>query len=339
MALRGTKRQNLLQGIPADAYFTASADIDGFDINAYRKANKINLYLKPSKDKVISIFSAYTVGNFGFNAQVDMGDYGQVFKDKLNTLFGESWRSLISSAGKTFDSGNDWSGAFDAPIKPFIKGSNPLTFEVDCYLPLIQKGDGTDTFEENIERPLNDLLYVTLPTRNNIVTETIEKVNTWLRDKIDGLFADAQADGMYWEFVQNAIHDYQDHFFSGLYMLNNPIQYASTNSLILRIGPWRVDNVLINGVAVEYSPLIYNDGKTVFPSYAKARISFITKYKLTPELINVNPANTSQSLQKYIPKGSKSSGGSSKGTSGKKAQSKATPQKITINRKGVEGLR
>lgn len=302
MALRGNKATNTADGIPKSSYFEASSNIRGFDINAYRKANKLNLYLKPGQGKVIKLFSAFTTGNFGFDAKVDMGDYGKMFTDKLNTLFGDSWRSLLSSAGKTFDAGNSWAGSFDAPIKPFIKGSEPLSFDVDCILPLIVKGDGTDSFVKNIERPLNDLLYVTIPTKQNTITQTIENANKWLRDAIDGLFVDAQAEGVYWEFVQNAIHDYQDNFFSGIYMLNNPIQYDKSNNIILRLGPWRLDNVYITGVQVQYSPLIYNDGSTVYPSYAKVKVSFITKYKLTTDLLNIDKSGVTDAIAQMTPK-------------------------------------
>lgn len=309
MALRGDKVQNAADGIPKNGYFAASANIKGFDIEAYRKANKVNLYIKSGTNKVVRLFSAFTTGNFGFNAKLDTGDYGEEFKNKINSLFGTSWKTLISAAGKTFDSGNSWSGAFDAPVKPYIKGSQPMVFDLDCFLPLIVHGDGTDSFVNNIEQPLNDLLFITLPTRKNAANDTIESVNLWIRDAIDGLFVDAKAEGAYWEFVQNALHEYQDNYFEGVYMLNNPIQYNNTNSIILRVGPWRVDNVLIQGVSVEYSPLIYNDGETVYPAFAKARISFMTKYKMTPELINVKPSNVSEKVKRLVPKGS---GGPSK---------------------------
>lgn len=301
MALRGNKIENKNDGIPSDLYFEASADTVGFDIEAYRKANKVNIFLKPGKSKVINLFSAYYKGNLGFSCELDRGDYGETVREKLNNLFGDSWRSLISSIGESV-TGQSWSGAFDAPLKPYIRGTKPLTFEIPCYLPLIQKGDGTDTYEKNIETPLNDLITVAMPTKNKTVSGAIDSARQSILDMIDGIFQEAEATGTYWEFVQNATHDYIDNFFGGIYLLNNPIQYDANNKIIIRIGPWRIDDVIIDKVAVEYTPLIYNDGSTVYPACAKATISFTSKYKMTPDILNVGN-NVSDKVMQLVPDG------------------------------------
>ena len=245
------------------------------------------------------IFKAFYLGTFQWGVQLDMGSFAEGPMGFMNGL-SPIWRSAINSIGKSIK-GDGWSGAFAQPYKPYIKGTEPLKFEIKCFLPLIQKGDGTDTFAENIETPVANLIGITSPWKSSDSTDW----GTAIEQKLDAaeswLFNDTGS--TFWKAVQGVVDGMKNDFFKGIYMLNNPPQFDSGTTLTLRIGPWRVSDILISSVSVEYSPLIYNDGKEVYPSFANVSISCLTQESFTPDLMNIYD-KMSPEAQSFISKGS-----------------------------------
>lgn len=263
--------------------FSSNPKASGFSVDTYRKANMARFYLVTSDKEPLCIFKAYYQGTFGFTTSLNTGSFSSditSFMDKLGPL----WRSSLRSVGKA-TYGEAWSGAFSMPMKPYIKGTEPLSFSIKCILPLLDKGDGTDTFQDNIQTPIDDLLAVTLPWKSSAFDSAKQALNDKIDDAINWLFEGTES--TFWNSIQEAIVGFKEDFLGGIYMLNEPIQYESTNRLVLRIGPWRIEGVLIDKVDIEYSPLIYNNGEEVYPAFATVVVNCKTLNPVTPEILGV----------------------------------------------------
>lgn len=297
MALRANKSDTSKESYD----YGLNSAVNAFSIDAFREANKVVIYIEGKGKDPVEVFRAYYQGNFSFNAALDVGSLNTEMLGTLNGL-GPIWRSTIKSIGRTVSGGEAWSGAFDTPYKPYIKGTLPLTFELKCVLPLIQKDNPDNPFVKHIQTPINNLLAITMPTESKAFDSVATKIGETVQNAIDWLFSDTE--GTFWECTQNVIEGFKKDFFGGIYMLNNPAQFDNANELVLRIGPWRVPKVMINTVKVEYSPLMYTDGSTVYPSFAWVTVSCQTTNKARFDTFNINTDFESK-LNEYMPDGHK----------------------------------
>lgn len=275
-----------------------SASGKGFSLDSYRNVNMVRIYLYKNDSDPIPIFKAYYKGNFGYNLALRTGDFGSVVKDFMNDspIGSVISRSIMKSVSSSLNL-QSLSGAFDMPVKPFIKGTEPLSFSLNCFLPLIERGDGTDTFKSSIQDRIDTLTGVVLPWRHkqggdvaNAVSDAVDSAISWLFDDTDSTF---------WKAVQNTIKGLKEDFVDGIYVLSEPIQFDRGNKLVVRIGPWRLDGVFIEKVVVSYSPLIYTDGSNVYPSFANVTVECKTLKPATPESVGVQ-GNKDQFISNYI---------------------------------------
>lgn len=287
----------------------------GFDVGVYRENNKLKIFLAIPGSGTLKVFEAFYSGGFNFDSKINMGSYSSSFKNLMKMFGGASWHSLASSVGKHYTN-EDWGLAFDAPLKPYLNGTEPIAFDFNCFLPLIVEGDGSDTFQKNIEQPLNNLIVVTMPTRSEAADKLVEDListtdkginwmtNLWMMDDSDD----------YAHMIKDAIVDYRDNFFKDVYMLNNPFQFAKGAKLVIRIGPWRLSDVIIDTFKVEYGPIIYTDGNDGYPEYAKVSIHCTTTYSACVETFNIG-RDMSEEISKLYdtrPHTDKSSGAAGK---------------------------
>ena len=260
----------------------------GFSLDKYREANMFRLFLKDavSGGDPIPIFKAYYNGMFTLNVGLQTGDYSKGLMDTLNSL-GPVGHSIIKSVGQTLGLG---SGTFASPMKPFIQGTEPMSFEIKGILPLVEKGDGTDDFKKNIQTPVSDLLGVVLPWKSSKFDGATQKIEAELDKAINWVFDGAN--GTFWNCVQNAVTGLKSDFLGGIFVLNEPLQYRGSESkgsseIIMRIGPWRLTGLLIDRVNVEYSPIMYTDGTGIYPAYATVTVSCKTKNPVTPDFLGI----------------------------------------------------
>lgn len=281
MALRDTRNDNYNSGLSA-------SDYKGFSIDAYRKANKLSLILVKNGGSPVTFFQAFYTGEFNYVAALSTSSFAQQLLEKMNGL-GAIWRSSLQSVGQSVF-GEKFTGAFDAPYKPYIQGTEPLSFDLQCELPILarfnkQGGIVHDVnFIENIQKPLNTLLKVVLPEKNKVFKDVSNTLGDAADSAIDWLFNDT--DSQFWTTVQNVIEGYKKDFLSGIYALDVPLQFNNAN-LVLRIGPWRVSPVLIENLKVSFSPMIYTDGNNVYPSKCTINITCKTLNKATVDSMNI----------------------------------------------------
>lgn len=268
------------------------SSVKGFSIDAYRKANQVQIFFNRDSQESILLLRAYYKGEFTLSPSFSVGSFGKDITELMNGM-GGLWRSGLKAfsrsanqytGGSSFKS--EMTGAFSMPLKPYIKGTEPLSFTINAFLPLIQRGDGTDSFEENIERPLNDLLGIALPWKQKEASEGIAKVNKWVDSAIDWLFKPYD-ESSFWKSVNTGVKSMKEDFFGGIYMLSTPLQFAGDNSITVRIGAWRIPKCIIDSVSVTYSPMIYSDGSRFYPSYANVAIKVSTLEAVTPDLLGV----------------------------------------------------
>ena len=309
MAFRGDKAINASQKTLNPMKFNPTTK--GFDVGVYRENNKLKIFLVVSKKQTIKVFEAFYSGGFNFDSKLNVGNYSSSFKNMVKS-FGGSWHSLASSAGKAY-ANEDWGLAMDAPLKPFLNGTEPISFDFQCFLPLIVKGDGTDTFTENIEQQLNNLIVVTMPTRSAKVDGLVKTLTDATDTLIDGITNTwmMEDDDKYAHMIKDSMVDYRDNFFKDIYMLNNPLQFAKGAKLVLRIGPWRLSDIVIDYIKVEYGPIVYTDGRDGYPEYAKLSLHCTTMYSSCVEIFNVGNDMTKQvrALYNTVLKTRSSSGG------------------------------
>lgn len=282
-----------------DLVYTTLDDAQGFSLKSFREANSVRIFIKTDKE-VTPIFKAYYQGMFSFNVELENGDFGSDVNSFLNQL-GPVWRSTLNSIGTSISNGG-WSGAFAAPVKPYIKGTRPLSFNIKCVLPLIVNGDGTDSYQKNIANPIADLLGVTMPWKSNATQNVIDTVNQAIDNFVDYLFEGSEGSS-FWTCIQNWVKNLKTDFFGGIYMLNNPIQYDNKNSLILRIGPWRVSDIIIDTVNVEFPPSFYRgeslNMNEVYPPCAYITIACKSKAAATPDILRIYQ-NMSPTFQQIV---------------------------------------
>ena len=277
MALRAGEKDKEYQ-------ITLENDAKAFSMNVFREANSFRLFLKSGNSDPVILFKAYYNGMFSFTAGLNIsaggGDMLSMF-----TGFNEGLtRSIVRGVTKSLT--GTMSGTFAAPLKPFIKGTEPLQFTLKGFLPLIVKGDGTDSFQENIQTPISSLLGITLPWKSTGFANASNKFAEGFNDVMNWMFNGTEGSTI-WTAVQGAVNQIKEDFLGGIYLLNEPLQYTNGNDIILRIGPWRVTGLIIERIEVQYSSLMFTDGSDVYPAYAIVNITCKTKLPATPDMLGL----------------------------------------------------
>lgn len=259
-------------------------DAKAFSMNVFREANAFRLFLKSGEADPVILFKAYYNGMFSFTAGLNITSGGGNLLDMFSGINEGLTRSIFR--GVTTALTESTSGTFAAPLKPFIKGTEPLSFTLKGFLPLIVKGDGTDSFQENIQTPISSLLGITLPWKSQGFAGAVDKFETSFNDVMNWMFNGTEGSTI-WTAVQGAVTQIKEDFLGGIYLLNEPLQYAKGNDIILRIGPWRVTGLVIERIEVQYSSLMFTDGSDVYPAYAVVNIACKTKLPATPDMLGL----------------------------------------------------
>lgn len=290
MALITSKSKNIQEGVSNDPLFSSSTN--DLSVASYRVNNRVRIFIKSSKNTV-EIFRGYTSQEFSVESGIEYSDYGGYFPNMIKSLgLGEVWNSAISSITKE-TLGESLSGSVLSDIKPFISGSKQFKFDLPCVLPLIIKGDGTDTFDENIAQWINSLLYVSIANKStkvdNFKDSAVSSVKGWIND----LWEESGFTGTFMNVMHTMIDDYIDNFVSGLYILENPIQFKTGTDIILRLGPYRIDNLIITNVRTQFGPIVYTNKTNGYPDFAKVTISLESKERSTREQFMLGTAKVS----------------------------------------------
>ena len=277
----------------AKATISSSSAVKGFDISTYRETNKVRLYLASGKS-VSKVFEAYASGNLDVAVALNTGNLG--ISESLQNLTGPVFTTAVRAA-----TGVNMA-AIDQPIHPRIHGTEPLSFDVKCYLPInapTEGKEGSNRYEKNILYPLNNLLMVVLPERNKTLDNLTQQIDSAVTNQLDSTLG---TDNDFWGVINNVIQELKNDFVTGIYALDNPIQFAhkgnGRNSLILRIGRSRIPDVMISNVNFTISPSIYTDGSNIYPSRVDVSFKATTLYKATPSVLNIGK-DYSKSLDKY----------------------------------------
>lgn len=233
-----------------------------------------------NNSKVKEIFKGYYIGGVQYNYSLKTNSYNNLLSRITATPM---WQGLISSA-----TNNGMTASFGAPIKPYITGTEPMTFEFQCFLPI------EDCFITNIENKIKNLLAFVLPAENGSVRDILNGVEEKYDSIVDWLF---NKNDSVWGRMNDVFTGMYDKFVKGAYLLDTPLQLK--NKTTIWVGNQRIYDVVITNVAVSFSPNFYfgrvtdtfgkpldPDSGAFYPSYAIVKINCSTNNPVTRNQID-----------------------------------------------------
>lgn len=260
---------------------SASKDVS---IDAYREANRLDIYINKVGMQSSHIFGAYSTSKFVNASSVQFGSFSQDLLDFLNGTFGSFGKAMMQGISDNINAGNgnnqSYSSLFDAPISPYLKGLSEQTWSVDCVLFMDdEKYTSSELcFYECIVKPINTLYHVFLPSvSDNTVNDFIQDVNDHLNKYSDWL-EEGHKDDWFFMGASGVVKAFMN-YTKNLRQLNNPIQMHTDVSLTFILGRFVINEVLIEDITTEYGDMIMKKGGNVYPSYCKVKIKFKGKFR------------------------------------------------------------
>lgn len=165
--------------------------------------------------------------------------------------------------------------SFDVPRKFFYRGSDPIQFQVPCFLKL-----ETSVYQD-LKLPLIHLAQLMLPTRGpelpdflkESVTDAADTLSGWF-ERLSGFFGKAA------ESVNSGIDaagDFIQKYVGKVYIMEMPPAYkmmnGDTGGYTLKVGKMSFRGVIIRNFTITLPPFLYEEG---IPDHISLNITFET---------------------------------------------------------------
>ena len=175
--------------------------------------------------------------------------------------------------------------SFDVPRKFFYRGSDPIQFQVPCFLKL------STSVQDDLQVPLMHLAQLMLPTRGQElpdflkenVTDAADTLSSWF-ERLSGVFGKAA------ESINSGIDaagDFIQKYVGKVYILEMPPAYkmmnGDTGGYTLKVGRMTFREVIIRNFTVTFPPFLYESG---VPDHVSLNITFETLRPATSTLFN-----------------------------------------------------
>lgn len=212
--------------------------------NQIRNHNRI-IIEKVSKSSVSKVFSAYIPGGHQIDINIKSdsawGSVGAISK---------VLRTGLSLIGKT--------GFIDIERKPLFMSTDPIKFQVDCYL--IMETD----YDKDIKEKFNTLIGLVLPSRNTGTSEEVGAVIDQFTDESNVSLTKYLGSGIC-EALKEGVESIKN-YIGKVYTLELPEALKTDFNMRVTIGNKVYKECIINSISVTYPKIYYVDsnGNAVF---------------------------------------------------------------------------
>lgn len=242
----------------------------GLNLDYIRNLNKLKIFKSSNNSAVEEVFSAYLPDGFDLNLSTQNSSFLGGFNLTDN---------LLASAALNYFG---YSTFVDVSRKMICTGSNPIAFKVEAFLIL------QDSYEKDIQTPLNKLLKHFLPSRGNVLEGFNSRLSTFVSNKKQEATqkqkdsGNPNGTGGIWDLANKSL-EFVNSYIGGVYELKQPEGINPETNLIIKFGNhFTYENCYINSLSLKVPKLLMEDG---IPDHVKVSLGIETLRVATTDLV------------------------------------------------------